>query len=219
MQIKQLHGWKLSYLEAKKIQTDLASGISTLHELPPVKYIAGVDASVISASRGRAAAVIVSYPGLNSVEYKTAEAEFRFPYIPGLLSFRELPAILSALEKIEHIPDLVLMDGQGLAHPRKFGIASHLGLILDIATIGCAKSRLCGEYGEVPAERGGYSHLTQNNEIIGAALRTKYGAKPVFVSIGHRIDLQTSIKWIMNCCGKYRLPEPCRLAHIICKRG
>ena len=137
-----------------------------------------------------------------------------FPYIPGLLSFREAPLILAACEQLDLIPDLVLVDGQGIAHPRRFGLASHLGLFLNIPTIGCAKSLLCGAH-EIPdSEPGNYAEIIDKSEIIGAALRTKPGVKPVYVSIGHKIDLETAIRWVMNCCRGYRLPEPARLAHL-----
>ena len=218
MKIRQLHDWDISYEEARKIQVELSSEVATCNKLPPVGYIAGIDTSTVSANRGRSAAVIFSYPDLKLIEYKTAEAEFNFPYIPGLLSFREAPIILLALEKIKHTPDLIFVDGQGLAHPRKFGIASHLGLILEIASIGCAKSRLCGAYQDVPSGRESYSHLMQNDEIIGAVVRTKSEVKPVFVSIGHLIDLESCIQWTLNCSTRYRLPEPCRQAHLTCSR-
>jgi deoxyribonuclease V len=218
MKIRQLHDWDVSYDEARKIQVELCSQVVTCNKLPPVRHIAGIDTSAVSASRGRSAAVIFSYPDLKLIEYKTAEAAFNFPYIPGLLSFREIPIILLALEEIEHTPDLIFVDGQGLAHPRKFGIASHLGLILEIATIGCAKSRLCGAYRDVPPGRGSYSHLMQNEEIIGAVLRTKNGVKPVFISIGHLIDLQSCLQWTLNCSTRHRLPEPCRQAHLTCSQ-
>lgn len=163
---------------------------------------------------GRAAIVILNYPELEIIDMATSEGEINFPYVPGLLSFREMPLILEAWEKLTTIPDLILADGQGIAHPRRLGIASHLGLTLDVPSIGCAKSRLIGEHGPLAAEAGSFSFLTDHDEIIGAAVRTRFSVNPVYVSIGHRIDLESSISWVLNCCRGLRLPEPTRLAHI-----
>jgi deoxyribonuclease V len=148
------------------------------------------------------------------VETRVVTSELDFPYIPGLLSFRESPLILSICEKLSVTPDILLVDGQGIAHPRRFGLASHLGLLLNLPTIGCAKSLLCGIHETRGAEPGSYAEVTDEGETIGAALRTKMGVKPVYVSIGHRVDLKTAIHWVMNCCRGYRLPEPTRLAHL-----
>ncbi len=148
------------------------------------------------------------------VETQVVSGELDFPYIPGLLSFREAPLTLAACERLTITPDLILVDGQGIAHPRRMGLASHLGLFLNTPTIGCAKSRLCGTH-EVPDEKpGSYAEVVDRGEITGAALRTKFRVKPVYVSIGHKVDLQTAIYWVMNCCRGYRLPEPTRLAHL-----
>ena len=148
------------------------------------------------------------------VEVRIATGEIALPYIPGLLSFREMPLILAACEELDSVPDLILVDGQGLAHPRRLGLACHLGLFLDVPTIGCAKSRLCGHH-EPPGERpGSYAELKDGDEIIGAVLRTKPGVKPIYVSIGHKVDLKTAICWVVNCCCGYRLPEPTRMAHL-----
>jgi deoxyribonuclease V len=159
------------------------------------------------------AVVVLEYPGLNLVEVSVIRGTVNFPYIPGLLSFREAPLVLRAFQALETTPDLVLVDGQGIAHPRRIGLASHLGLFLDVPTIGCAKSRLCGSH-EVPGiEAGEYTELMDKQEIIGVVLRTKVRTKPVYVSIGHRIDLPTAVYWVRECCKGYRLPEPTRLAH------
>jgi len=136
------------------------------------------------------------------------------PYIPGLLSFRESPLILAACQRLTVTPDLILVDGQGIAHPRRIGLASHLGLFLDTPTIGCAKSLLCGSHETLPEKPGSYAELVDTGETIGAALRTRLGVKPVYVSIGHKVDLRTALHWAMECCRGYRLPEPTRLAHL-----
>jgi deoxyribonuclease V len=156
----------------------------------------------------------LNYPDLEIIDIQTASGNLDFPYIPGLLSFRELPLTLAACEKLSVSPDLVIVDGQGIAHPRRFGLASHLGIIMDIPTIGCAKSRLCGSHSDPQNELGDYSDLIDKNEIIGVALRTKHRVKPVYVSIGHKISLNTAIYWVMHCCRGYRLPQPTRLAHL-----
>jgi len=160
------------------------------------------------------AVVILNYPELRLVETKIVNGRLDFPYVPGLLSFRESPLVLAACEKLMVIPDLILVDGQGVAHPRRMGLASHLGLFLNTPTIGCAKSRLCGEDKVPGAEPGSHAELVDRGEIIGAALRTKLGVKPVYVSIGHKVDLPTAIHWVLECCRGYRLPEPARLAHL-----
>jgi deoxyribonuclease V len=161
-----------------------------------------------------ASAVLLNYPDLEIIEVQTASGNLELPYIPGLLSFRELPLTIAACEKLSISPDLIVVDGQGIAHPRRIGLASHLGIILDIPTIGCAKSRLCGSHNEPANEPGDYTDLIDKDEIIGAVVRTKHGVKPVYVSIGHRISLDTAISWIMHCCRGYRLPQPTRLAHL-----
>jgi deoxyribonuclease V len=215
VKIQQLHGWQMSIAQAKQIQSELANQVS--HKSTTIKssFIAGVDISAPD-SRGlaRAAAVILNYPQLEVIEVETAEDKLNFPYIPGLLSFREAPLVLAACQKLSIDPDIILVDGQGIAHPRRFGIASHLGLLLNTPTIGCAKSRLCGIHAPVSAKAGTYAELTDNEEIIGVALRTKDNVSPIYVSIGHKIDLSTAIHWVLECCRGWRLPEPSRLAHL-----
>jgi deoxyribonuclease V len=200
---------------ARKLQTDLSHRIVRSNRRLSPRTIAGIDVSVARFSKaGRAAIVVLNYPGLEIIDMATSEGEISFPYVPGLLSFREMPLILKAWEKLRTIPDLILADGQGIAHPRRLGIASHLGLTLDIPSIGCAKSRLIGEHAPPAAEAGSFSFLTDHGEIIGAAVRTRTSVNPVYVSIGHKIDLESSISWVLNCCRGLRLPEPTRLAHI-----
>ena len=148
-----------------------------------------------------------------TIEEQVSWRKLRFPYIPGLLSFRELPAVLDALERLREPPDLLLCDGQGIAHPRRFGIACHLGLLVDIPSIGVAKSRLCGTHEEPPNQRGAWTPLWAKGEIIGAALRTRIGVRPLYVSPGHRTSLETAIACVMRCCTRYRLPETTRYAH------
>lgn len=203
--------------EAKQLQLNLANTVSKYNKTECYSLIAGCDLHVsINGLRARSAVVIFDYPGLNIVETQIAEGVLELPYIPGLLSFRELPLVLAAMSKVSNIPDLVLVDGQGIAHPRRIGIASHLGLFLNIPTVGCAKSRLCGYYDPITSKQPGHwTELRDDDEIIGAVLVTRANTSPIFVSIGHMINLQSAIKWTLACCNGYRLPEPCRLAHII----
>jgi len=215
VKIDRLHSWQVNYAEALDTQLRLAAQVSRRSEVITPRFIAGVDISA-GGAQGMAtgAVVVLNYPELRLVETKLAQGTLNFPYIPGLLSFRESPLVLDACQRLTITPDLILVDGQGIAHPRRMGLASHLGLFLNTPTIGCAKSLLCGEH-KVPGETpGSYAEVIDNGETIGAALRTKLGVKPVYVSIGHKVDLQTAICWVMNCCRGYRLPEPTRLAHL-----
>ncbi len=214
VKVNRLHSWQLSITRALDLQHRLAAQVSRNSEVTTPHFIAGVDISVKKAQGVATGAVVVlSYPELRVVETKVAQGRLDFPYIPGLLSFRESPLTLAACEGLSITPDLILVDGQGVAHPRRFGLASHLGLFLDTPTIGCAKSLLCGSH-EVPGiEPGSYTEVIDKGETIGVALRTRLGVKPVYVSIGHKVDLQTAIHWVLECCRGYRLPEPTRLAH------
>jgi len=210
-----LHGWRVSPSEALDIQLRLASQVVRTNHLRTPRYIAGLDISVDrERGTGRVAVVVLSYPELEVAEVQTVEDSIDFPYVPGLLSFREAPITLAACAKLEITPDLFLVDGQGIAHPRRLGLASHLGLFLDMPTIGCAKSRLCGAHETPGAESGSYAELEDNDETIGAVLRTKAGTNPIYVSIGHKVDLETAVSWVLQCCRGYRLPEPTRLAHL-----
>ena len=215
VKVNRLHSWQVDYAEALDTQLRLAARVSRSNEVITPRFIAGVD---ISAGKARematGAVVVLNYPELRLVEAKVARGKLNFPYIPGLLSFRESPLILDACQRLTITPDLIMVDGQGIAHPRRIGLASHLGLFLNTPTIGCAKSRLCGSHEKPGEEPGSYAEVIDNGETIGAALRTKLGVKPVYVSIGHKIDLSTAICWVMNCCRGYRLPEPTRLAHL-----
>ncbi len=215
VKVMDLHSWQVSPAEALDLQLRLASQVSRSNEVATPRFIAGVDISV-NRARGVAtgAVVVLNYPELRLVETQVVAGEVTFPYVPGLLSFREAPLTLAACEKLSLVPDLILVDGQGVAHPRRMGLASHLGLFLDTPTIGCAKSRLCGRH-YVPGDQpGSYTELVDRDETIGVALRTKLRTKPVYVSIGHRVDLEAAIYWVLECCRGYRLPEPTRLAHL-----
>lgn len=161
-----------------------------------------------------AAVVVFEWPDLRLIEVQTAGGDLDFPYIPGFLSFREIPLLIKAFEKLRISPDLILVDGQGIAHPRRLGLASHLGLVLNIPTIGCAKSHLIGDYTEPGERRGSCTYLTDGDRIIGAVLRVKDRVKPLFISIGHKISLGAAIKWTLGTGRGYRLPEPARLAHL-----
>ena len=215
MKVERLHSWQVSTAQALDLQRRLAGQVSRNGEVTAPRFIAGVDISAGKAQEMATAAVVVlNYPELRLVETKVAQGRLDFPYIPGLLSFRESPLTLAACQQLTITPDLILVDGQGIAHPRRFGLASHLGLFLNTPTIGCAKSRLCGQHEEPGVEPGSYTEVIDRDETIGVALRTKLGVKPIYVSIGHKVDLQTAIYWVMKCCCGYRLPEPTRLAHL-----
>jgi len=218
--LKILHSWDIDYDRARQEQYLLAKKIITAGELTAVQYVAGVDVSISRIrDTATAAVVVLSYPSLEVVETQTVHGKPGFPYIPGLLSFREAPLILQACRLLKINPDLFLVDGQGIAHPRRMGLASHLGLFLDTPTIGCAKSRLCGEHESPGNEFGDYAWLLENEDTIGAVLRTKHGTKSLYISVGHKIDLNSALKWVLACCRGYRLPEPTRLAHQAAKKN
>lgn len=206
------HPWKVSTVEARAIQERLRGRVSRRRFRGPVHYVAGVDISV-KHNQARAAIIVLRFPELEVVDVALAEDAVPFPYVPGLLSFREIPSILLAAKKIETSPDLLLIDGQGIAHPRRFGLASHLGVLLDKPTIGCAKSRYIGTHDEPYHEAASYTDLVDNGELIGAVLRTRDNVKPLYISVGHKIDLPTALDLVLECCKGYRLPEPTRLAH------
>jgi len=215
VRLNHLHDWNLTISESRELQNRLAPEVSRVGSVIEPRFIAGVDVSIRkSGGTGTAAAVILEYPKLNVVEIKVVTGEINFPYVPGLLSFREAPLILQCCAKLEHTPNLIMVDGQGIAHPRRLGIAAHLGLFFGVPTIGCAKSRLCGEHQIPGIEPGNFEELVDNSETIGVVLRTKYNTKPVFVSIGNKIALEDAIYWVMCCCHGYRLPEPIRFAHL-----
>jgi deoxyribonuclease V len=214
MQIEQRHDWCLTAEEAVTIQQALRSEIITTDELGSVRYVAGVDVGFeAEGTITRAAVAILQLEDLQLVDRAIARRPTTFPYIPGFLSFREVPAVLEALEKLTTPPDLLLCDGQGIAHPRRFGIACHLGLLTRLPSIGVAKSLLVGKHTEVPEERGAWVPLVHKSERVGAVLRTRSGTKPLYISSGHRISLETAIAYVMRCTPKYRLPETTRHAH------
>jgi deoxyribonuclease V len=215
MEIRQLHAWDVAPDEAIEIQQRLAGMVIRHNEVGEVRHIAGVDLSTRAGFPARAAVVVLTYPELAVYESGVAELQVAFPYVPGLLSFREAPAILAAFERLSTAPDLVMVDGQGIAHPRRFGIASHLGILLDLPTIGCAKSRLVGKHADPGPEKGDWTDLVDRGEVVGAVVRTKRRSKPLYLSIGHKIDLATSIEWVLRCVRGYRLPEPTRQAHLL----
>jgi deoxyribonuclease V len=214
MKISQRHAWTLTLEEAIAIQEQMQAEVITLDQFQePVQYVAGVDMGFeADGTISRAAVAVLSFPELELQETSIVRRPTSFPYIPGFLSFREIPAVLDALEKIKITPDLILCDGQGTAHPRRFGIACHLGVIIDIPTIGVAKSLLIGKHEELADTRGSWQPLIHKDEIIGAVLRTRVGVKPVYVSSGHRISLPTAIDYVLRCTPKYRLPETTRIA-------
>jgi deoxyribonuclease V len=215
MRVHKLHEWEVSVAGAREIQLSLAKKVVIENQDIKPCLVAGIDISSPNAEGvAQGAVVVLRYPELGIVEIEVAEDEIRFPYIPGLLSFREIPLILAACEKLYNTPDLILVDGQGIAHPRRFGLASHLGLFLDLPTIGCAKSILCGRHQAVGEEAGFHAELLDNGEIIGAALRTKSGVRPIYVSVGHKTNLTSALQWVLGCCRGYRIPEPTRLAHL-----
>lgn len=214
MRIQTYHDWPSTTQEAVAIQQQLRSNVITVDQLGPVNFVAGVDVGFESnGSVTRAAVAVLSWPDLQLQEQAIARRPTTFPYIPGFLSFREVPAVLDALAQLQTTPDLILCDGQGLAHPRRFGIACHLGLLVDIPAIGVAKSLLVGRHQEVPDQRGAWQSLVHRNEVVGAALRTRPKTKPLYISVGHRVSLATAIEYVMSCTTRYRLPETTRWAH------
>ncbi len=214
MELRDLHPWDVSPKEAMAIQRELAGRVVRQGGPDDVRRVAGVDISVDRAGgSGTGAVVVLSYPELDVVEAAVEKAPLTFPYVPGLLSFRETPVLKAAFARVAGPIDLLLVDGQGLAHPRRFGLACHLGLLLDLPAIGCAKSRLIGQHGPVGEPAGSRADLLDGGEVIGGVLRTRAGVRPLFVSIGHRIGLPEAEAWVLRCCRRYRLPEPTRLAH------
>src|SRR6266496_4996887 len=220
MSNKQLHEWNLQQSEAIALQRELAKRVIREDRLQELHHIGGVDMALNEESgMARAAVVLLSYPALEIEERHVYEEPVRMPYIPGLLSFRELPCILGAFNLLKQQPDLVMVDGQGIAHPRRLGIASHLGLWLELPTIGCAKSILTGHHRALSAEAGSWVPLIDKDETIGAVVRTRTHVKPMIISLGHRISLETSLRYVLACCQGYRLPEPTRQADKLSKNN
>jgi deoxyribonuclease V len=214
MNITHRHDWNLSPEKAIALQKQMAAEVITDQplKLEAIRYVAGVDVSV-KENVSQAAVVVLSYPDMQVVETVLAHAPTPFPYIPGLLSFREGPVLEEAFLQLQQEPDVFIFDGMGIMHPRRLGIASHMGLWLDRPTIGCGKTRLVGTYQEPGSERGSRSPLTHYGQQLGVVLRTRDNVKPVFISVGHRADLETSIDLILACTSRYRLPDPIRAAH------
>lgn len=211
---KHVHRWPTTVAAARAIQETLRQHVITQDRLRRPRTVAGVDVGFEEAGRlTRAAVAVLDFPGLTLYEFAVVRRRTRFPYVPGYLSFRETPPVLAALDRLRTLPDLLLCDGQGYAHPRRFGFACHLGLLTDIPSIGVAKSRLIGEHGRLPRKKGAWVPLLEDGERIGAVLRTRTGVQPLYVSIGHRISLETAIDYVLRCTTRYRLPETTRYAH------
>lgn len=214
MRIRRLHPWKVTPAEAAKIQDDLKERISLIDNFNKIDYIGGVDVKYEKKTDKAVAAVaVLSFPGLEVMDAETVAGKVPVPYIPGLFSFREIPLLIPALEKLNTHTHLILVDGQGVAHPKRMGLATHLGILLDIPTIGCAKSRLIGTHNELPQKQGAFAYLYDKTEIIGAVVRTRANVAPVYVSSGHKISLTTAINYVLKCTTKFRIPEPLREAH------
>jgi len=216
MDISDLHPWNVTYKEAVKIQKELKDKVILKKIDKRIKYVAGLDVSYARGSNIMWAGVVVlDFPSLNKAEERWSQKKVSFPYIPGLLSFREVPALIDALRKMEIEPDLIFCDGQGIAHPRGLGLASHLGILLKKPTIGCAKSPLVGTYNQVGEHKGNYTYLIYQNKVIGAVVRTRSKVKPIFISPGYGIVLNDCVKFVLKSCSTYRIPEPTRQAHLL----
>jgi deoxyribonuclease V len=214
MKVKELHSWELSPSEAIELQKSLSKRIVAHNDFSAIKTVCGADVGYDKrVQRATAACVIMSYPALEVIETVTVTTPVKLPYIPGLLSFRETPALIPAFASLKAEPDLIICDGHGLIHPRRFGLACHLGLLLDTPTIGCAKSRLIGSCSTPVETRGSREYVWDAGEVVGAVVRTKKGVKPVYVSSGHRIGLSSAIDYVLGCTKNHRLTEPVRSAH------
>ncbi len=214
----ELHDWNVSIAEAKALQETLRSRVVMEDVLPAaIRHVAGIDIGFENGGQTtKAAVVVLTFPGLAPCESHVVRTSTTFPYVPGLLSFREVPAALLAMEQVGQLPDVILCDGQGIAHPRRMGLASHLGLALDIPTVGAAKSRLTGAHAAVPRQKGRSVPLVDGGEQIGIVLRTRTDVKPMYVSVGHKVSLSTARNLVMQCVTRYRLPETTRRAHRLC---
>ena len=214
MNVRQLHDLDISPSEASRLQKELAPKVQAgpALDLSGVSHVAGADVST-QGDRAYATVLVLDFPALSPVEVQGFETELTFPYVPGLLAFREIPAVAGALEKVKTPVDAVIFDAQGLAHPRRMGLASHLGLFLDVPSIGCAKTRLVGTHDEPGQEKGSATELLHRGEVIGKVLRTRKGVSPVYVSVGNNVDLDSAVDLVLACSPKYRLPETTRQAH------
>lgn len=215
MKTNHIHHWNVDIVEARAIQLELKEKIRLQKLSGPIRLVAGADVSYSKKVKMCFAAVtIFKYPEMEIFEQTDSLGPVSFPYVPGYLTFREAPILLNAFEKIEHVPDLILFDGQGIAHPRQMGLAAHLGLILNLPSIGCAKSILIGQFQEPLYEKGNWTDLIYQNKKIGAVVRTREGVKPVFVSPGFKITIEETVDWVLNTCIGYRIPEPIRQSHL-----
>ncbi len=215
MHIHHPHPWNVTPAQARAIQNRLRDLVVTDDDLPTaLTTVAGVDVGFEkNGAITRAAVALLRFPSLQLAGHAIGRLPTAFPYIPGLLSFREIPAVLEAMQQLEQLPELLLCDGQGIAHPRRFGIACHLGVLLDIPSIGVGKTRLIGTHGELSDSKGSWVPLLDKGECIGAVVRTRTGVKPLYVSVGHRISLERAIEWVLACTTRYKLPETTRQAH------
>lgn len=214
-----MHSWNLSIEEARTLQQQLAAAVITEDQFGDIHTVAGTDVGFEeNGTITRAAVAVLSFPDLRLIDYAIRRRETRFPYVPGYLSFRECPALLDALDALPRHPDLLLCDGQGISHPRRIGIASHIGVLTGIPSIGVAKSRLVGAHREVGNEKGDWQPLIDRDETIGAVLRSRRGVKPIFVSCGHKVSLPSAIALVLACTPRYRLPETTRWADGLASR-
>jgi deoxyribonuclease V len=214
MQINDIHLWNCTVSQAIALQKELAGRVKLTSLKHKPQTVAGLDcAFTIDKKKIIAAAIVLELPDFQVMETAEAILDVTFPYVPGLLSFREAPACITAMRNLQTIPDVVLVDGQGIAHPRRLGLASHLGLFLNIPTIGCAKSRLIGEHDNLSRQKGSFVPLLDKNEQIGFVVRSRKDVKPLFVSPGHKIAHRQAVEVVLSCCTRYRHPEPTRLAH------
>lgn len=215
----QMHDWDLSPKQAVALQRELAARVERSDRISDVRHIAGVDIGFEKDGEiTRAAVVVLEWPSLVVVEELVVKTPTRMPYIPGLLSFREIPAALQAFAQLQSDVDLIMVDGHGIAHPRRLGVAAHLGLWLDRPSLGVAKKRLTGRHGEVENQRGAYTPLFDGDEMLGVVMRSRQSVKPVFVSPGHRLSVDNATQWALACLGRYKLPEPTRLADRLASR-
>ena len=229
MRLSVKHKWDVTTAEARRIQEELRERWEAKDRFGTIRTVAGLDAAFVlkgsqafrkpsrwnitrEANRAIGAVVVFSYPEMRELERAYAEVPLEFPYVPGFLSFREIPALLAALGKLRRMPDLLFCDGQGYAHPRRMGLASHLGIVLDVPSIGCAKSVLIGEHGPVGRKQGDWSAIRDGEETIGAAMRTRTDCRPVYISSGHRVSLETALRLTLSVGDGTRVPRPTREA-------
>ena len=210
-----LHRWDLTPAQAVALQRELAARVEARSPLTGFRLVAGADVSSDRSGRLIGGVVVVRTEDLAVVERQTAQMQATFPYVPGLLSFREAPVVLEAWSRLRSRPDVLMLDGHGVAHPRRFGLACHLGLWLGVPTLGCAKSLLVGQVGRLGTAAGSVAPLRLDGEVVGMAVRTRTGVRPVYVSVGHKLDLASAVQVVLATCRSYRLPEPARQAHLL----